>query len=221
MIYFIEAVGINRIKIGFSRDRQRVFSRLTELEKQAPTKMRLLAFVAGSMDLERSLHHAFRRSRAVGEWFHATPRLRELADTLAPINGQDASETIKAVISSEDLEARTDACMGINQNSNAEQAVIRARHAVAAFVVKHGIAATSQITGCNNDTVRLWMKGSSAPRFPALAGMVRWDSDLFAGTPFAIRDLIAPEPNQRSVEDRFNAVHAEIEELRKLVGNPA
>jgi hypothetical protein len=72
LVYFIEAVGAGRIKIGHARDPQ---ARLRELQTGSAYTLRLMAMVPGGMALERALHRRFADLRLAGEWFHATPPL--------------------------------------------------------------------------------------------------------------------------------------------------
>jgi hypothetical protein len=76
VIYFIEAVGLDLVKIGFSRhhplDRDMAF---------CPVEYRLIYAIEGSRCDEQDLHRRFRRQRhrrfghytARGEWFRLSP----------------------------------------------------------------------------------------------------------------------------------------------------
>ena len=73
-IYFIEAVGCDRFKIGFTKgeveDRRRV------LQVCAPFPLRVVAAVPGFRSDETDLHHRFAPLRCCGEWFRDGPDLR-------------------------------------------------------------------------------------------------------------------------------------------------
>jgi hypothetical protein len=72
-VYFIEALGLSRIKIGFTaRD---PLDRLRALQTAAPARLRLLATFSADPEDERRLHGVFSDERVKGEWFTATPRL--------------------------------------------------------------------------------------------------------------------------------------------------
>jgi hypothetical protein len=75
-VYFIEAVGANRIKIGYTAGE--VEERRRQLQTASPFPLRALASFPGTMHDETRLHERFSTSRAVpgSEWFHATPELR-------------------------------------------------------------------------------------------------------------------------------------------------
>jgi len=77
IVYFIEAVGAERIKIGHSKDPKQ---RLQELRKNAPFELRLLGMMNGGEAAERRLHHLFAAARRQGEWFEATSELRAFID---------------------------------------------------------------------------------------------------------------------------------------------
>ncbi len=66
-VYFIEAMGLRAVKIGFSREPR---NRLAEMQPSCPARLRLLAAVPGSESIESTLHHKFLDQRIHGEWFH-------------------------------------------------------------------------------------------------------------------------------------------------------
>lgn len=74
-VYFIEAVGCDRIKIGFTR--KEIDFRLKFIQTGCPFPARVLRLQRGSMQDERDLHGRFAHAlvRDTGEWFHATPDL--------------------------------------------------------------------------------------------------------------------------------------------------
>lgn len=74
MIYFIEAIDLGRIKIGYtSRDAS---SRLEDLRTASPCRLRLLCTVDGDRARERELHDQFHLDRRKGEWFAHSAALR-------------------------------------------------------------------------------------------------------------------------------------------------
>lgn len=74
MIYFIEAVGANLLKIGFTeRDPE---ERLKELQTGCPHKLRLVATTFGDRETERLWHDEYADLRTSGEWFRLDDRLR-------------------------------------------------------------------------------------------------------------------------------------------------
>lgn len=72
-VYFIEAVGLGKIKIGVSRNPQK---RLVELSTGSPVPLKLLATIPGDVRREKELHAKFGHARVDGEWFYATSELR-------------------------------------------------------------------------------------------------------------------------------------------------
>lgn len=72
-VYFIEAVGIDRIKIGVSRDPE---ARVQQLSTGSPFPLNLLGKLRGGPELERQLQHQFAALHITGEWFHASQELR-------------------------------------------------------------------------------------------------------------------------------------------------
>jgi hypothetical protein len=78
-VYFIKAEGLNRVKIGISKEPQ---ERLKQLQTGSPIKLSLMAFTPGDIELERSLHNKFSHIICDGEWFHLTLELENYIDTL-------------------------------------------------------------------------------------------------------------------------------------------
>ena len=76
-IYLVEAVGADRIKIGWTAASPR--RRLAELQVCSPFPLDLIGAMRGSRLDERRLHRTFEADRIIGEWFAATPTLREIA----------------------------------------------------------------------------------------------------------------------------------------------
>jgi hypothetical protein len=71
-VYFIEAVGSNQVKIGYSKN---VKSRLRSLQTGSPFELILLGVVPGSMSLELDLHKEFDCYRQQGEWFSVSDEI--------------------------------------------------------------------------------------------------------------------------------------------------
>lgn len=68
MIYFLEAIGLNRIKIGTSED---VLGRIKTLQCASLAKLELLCVTKGGLAEEREIHSALWAYRVSGEWFDA------------------------------------------------------------------------------------------------------------------------------------------------------
>lgn len=66
-VYFVEAVGLKKVKIGYAID---VKKRLAALATNCPTPLRLMAFVQGPRELEFTLHIRFWKCHSHLEWFH-------------------------------------------------------------------------------------------------------------------------------------------------------
>ena len=69
-VYFIKCR--HAIKIGFSLAPA---IRIVELQNGSPHDLKLLGWVAGTTDTERSLHEQFSEYKIRGEWFRAHPSL--------------------------------------------------------------------------------------------------------------------------------------------------
>lgn len=77
MIYFVEAVGVGHIKIGFT-DGDDAERRLDTLQTGSPVPIRLLGTVPGGMEEEKDLHRLFASARVHGEWFKPIPEILAL-----------------------------------------------------------------------------------------------------------------------------------------------
>lgn len=74
LIYFIEAIGINRVKIGVT---EVLHKRLRMIKTYSPVPLVLIGAIHGYKELEEEIHHKFKHLRKHGEWFEATDELRE------------------------------------------------------------------------------------------------------------------------------------------------
>jgi hypothetical protein len=74
VIYFIEAMGINRIKIGIT---DTLYSRLYSIKTYCPYPPIIIGAIHGYRELEEEIHHKFKHLRKHGEWFEATQELRD------------------------------------------------------------------------------------------------------------------------------------------------
>ncbi len=83
VIYFVRHIGGDEIKIGFALEGN-LDARLRALKTAMPRGIELLASMPGTMMTEAELHSRFSSNRvsANNEWFHATPDLMALIDSL-------------------------------------------------------------------------------------------------------------------------------------------
>lgn len=79
-VYLIEAVGTDRIKIGFTE--WSAERRLHRLQTSSPFALRVAASLPGSLAIERHLHrkHAADRILPTAEWFHVRGAVARLLD---------------------------------------------------------------------------------------------------------------------------------------------
>lgn len=66
VVYFIEAVGLDLVKIGYSEE---LIRRFKEIRTSCPVPVRLIGFLDGNRAAEAALHHQYAKYRAEGEWF--------------------------------------------------------------------------------------------------------------------------------------------------------
>jgi hypothetical protein len=86
VVYFVEAVGADRIKIGFTS--AGLAGRIEDLQVGCPFPIKPLVSFAGTLRTERDLHAKFAAARvfAGSEWFHATAALRAFVDALGEVS---------------------------------------------------------------------------------------------------------------------------------------
>lgn len=77
LVYFMEAIGSNRIKIGITDS---LHSRLTLVKTYSPFPVVIIGCMYGYRELEDEIHHKFRHIRKNGEWFEGTQELRNYID---------------------------------------------------------------------------------------------------------------------------------------------
>ncbi len=65
-VYFVEALGLDMVKIGAARDVDR---RLRQLQVGCPVELKLLAQTSGGEIAEVALHRRFEKSHVRGDWF--------------------------------------------------------------------------------------------------------------------------------------------------------
>lgn len=102
IVYFVEAVGLNRIKIGsvFTQRsrigqqhvREMVEYRVKELGVGCPVELRIVA-ISGRYD-ERQLHKRFDQYRIKGEWFEGVPEIWALVEWIT--NGMRTNPRLPA-----------------------------------------------------------------------------------------------------------------------------
>ena len=67
-VYFIHAVDLGMIKIGYSGNHPD--DRFRAIQATSPVRLVLAGYIDGDLDLEHRIHHHFREYRAHGEWFY-------------------------------------------------------------------------------------------------------------------------------------------------------
>lgn len=75
-VYFLESVGLGRVKIGMSAEKPS--SRISTIRSSCPTDLKCVAVVPGGRALERELHKKYAHLRLRGEWFRITTDMRDL-----------------------------------------------------------------------------------------------------------------------------------------------
>lgn len=85
VVYFIEAVGLDLIKIGYAIDLPK---RFTGMMTTSPAALTLLGVLDGGPKLECAIHEQLAAHRAHGEWFRKTPEVMAVVATARPSDGQ-------------------------------------------------------------------------------------------------------------------------------------
>jgi len=74
-IYFIEAIGLDYVKVGFTTDLEK---RMADLRTALPVRLMLLGSITGPATLEGELHTALAAHRHTGEWFAKAPAIEAM-----------------------------------------------------------------------------------------------------------------------------------------------
>lgn len=77
-IYFVEAVGLDRVSIGHARS---VESRLDALRESSPSELRLIRTIDGGGQEAEELRARFAEHRTHGDWFQLSP-LRDFIESV-------------------------------------------------------------------------------------------------------------------------------------------
>lgn len=70
VVYFLEAVGLDRVKIGWTA---KLHARIGELRTLIPVDVEIIRAIPGGQNEETELHRRFRAHRLHGEWFTLSP----------------------------------------------------------------------------------------------------------------------------------------------------
>ncbi|ESQ10959.1 MAG: GIY-YIG nuclease family protein [Thiohalocapsa sp. PB-PSB1] len=73
-VYFIEAIGLDRVKIGYSDNPEK---RLKQLSTGSPVSLSIYARVPGNQVMEKEIYQRFLHLRVENEWFHFTNEIKE------------------------------------------------------------------------------------------------------------------------------------------------
>jgi hypothetical protein len=79
-IYFVLAVEVGRIKIGYTATPER---RIHALHTSSPFQLETIKIIEGTSKEERALHRRFSHLRVHREWFTDSPELREYISSLS------------------------------------------------------------------------------------------------------------------------------------------
>lgn len=74
VVYFIEAVGLDLVKIGYTEE---LIRRFKEIRTSCPVQIRLLGFLPGDKALEANLHRQYKQFRGEGEWFRLSQQVMD------------------------------------------------------------------------------------------------------------------------------------------------
>jgi hypothetical protein len=85
VVYFVEAVGLDAVKIGWASD---LGMRLKGLRTGCPAPLRVLRVIRGGHALELAMHERFKAHRTSGEWF----RLSAIEAAIAALPDEMAAE---------------------------------------------------------------------------------------------------------------------------------
>lgn len=72
-IYFVEAIGVSKVKIGFTTN---MAQRMRDLSVGSPVPLTLYGLIDGTKDDEKRWHNTWDHLRSHGEWFFVTKELK-------------------------------------------------------------------------------------------------------------------------------------------------
>ena len=209
MIYFVEAVGADRIKIGFTDGEPE--KRLAALATSSPFPMRLLCLIPGAVQSERDLHEAFADSRRNREWFAATPSLRAFITNVAA--SANPTSVIRAALDNrrEAMETRVR-----EADAFAAKAVALVQSCARQCVDARGAPAIAIGLGRDPTSVRNWANGKTAMSFDSFAALMTADPESFA----ALREHFQANSTERAedaptVPDRLERIERELAAIRR------
>lgn len=78
MIYFIRAVGLRLVKIGYTHSHP--IRRLENLRTGSPVRLIGMALMVGDKSTESAIHNKFDRDRSHGEWFRLSVELKDFIE---------------------------------------------------------------------------------------------------------------------------------------------
>lgn len=208
MIYFAEALGANRIKIGFTADEPQ--KRVAALGQCAPFKVELICSIPGGKTRERQLHAAFASDRQKGEWFRASHALRSFVKELS---AQDDAGQVRLVAQA--LRAQ-EAHFVERREAGAAFAGASldiARDCIRRCAAKHSVAALAEGLARDQSTVRYWMRGGAVPSFDAVAAMAKADPESFA----LLREHFQTHRAEEAptIPDRLGRIERELDAIRR------
>jgi len=94
-VYFVEAVGTNRIKIGITTNLSR---RFYSLETDSPYKLNLIYAFPGYRNKEKEIHEKFKHLCVKGEWFKYADEIKDyilkLSSTIDIADVNNIKETV-------------------------------------------------------------------------------------------------------------------------------
>jgi T5orf172 domain len=93
-IYFVEAIGVNAIKIGIATN---LDDRMEGLRGGCPTPIKMLLSIRGTSLAERRLHKFFDEERLHSEWFVGSDRLRSFIASLSTLDPKAISSRIRGI----------------------------------------------------------------------------------------------------------------------------
>lgn len=165
MIYFIEAVGADAVKIGFTKHED-VDRRVKQIQIASPFVIRMLGRAAGCRRVERGLHARFKADRLRGEWFRKSEELARIAMTEeipAEIIEAAKPRPMRAAVASRGGPARVMLPVSGECFHHALSAILTNRERRAPWLAaKVDVAASS---------VARWMEGSTMPTPDKLAAI--------------------------------------------------
>jgi len=164
VVYFVEAVGLDMVKIGYTN---RIDQRIVALRMLSPCRLKLRALVCGDPLMEKKIHRVFKTSCSHGEWFFLSPELEGFLKELDNNAGKcvsacgevlnvvkvDSDVPIRKIVMPKTIQQRRRMRHRNRSKWHNRKPCVMGREEIVDFLVKNNVRTHEQLVGLNADGV--------------------------------------------------------------------